>query len=73
MAATPPPSFPMMNKKMASTFFYAPIQETLSPKRMKLQGRATSHFKALEKFFPTVIRFLIFLDVIVERFQLLVS
>ena len=37
------------------------IQEAVSSKRTKLRGRATSHFNALEKIFPTNIRFLILL------------
>ena len=42
---------------------YAIIWGTVSSKRIKLQSHTTSHFKDLEKTFPTIIRFLILINV----------
>ena len=52
----------MMQKKN-----YAILWGTVSSKRIKLQSHTTSHFKDLEKTFPTIIRFLIFLNVKGEK------
>ena len=63
-----------MNTSLAKNnhhcLFICYFRENISPRQIIIQRYASSHFKALEKIFPTVLKFLIFLNVTRESTHL---